>query len=127
MVALFLEGRKGGRHDHLSTNPGGQSVVGLVPVAVADKAIVSLNAVAGLETGIVDSRISTVQAVQKALVKAGIEFLDADQKRRRGEASRTRNSNQHRGPLQTQPSCPRETVQRSRLANARTLLSRTNP
>jgi hypothetical protein len=28
----------------------------------------------------VDSRISTVQAVQKALVKAGVEFLDADQK-----------------------------------------------
>jgi hypothetical protein len=34
---------------------------------LADKAIVSLNAVARLEKGIVDSRISTVQAVQKAL------------------------------------------------------------
>jgi predicted transcriptional regulator len=45
---------------------------------LADKAIASLNAVAKLESGIVDSRISTVQ-VQKAL-KAGIEFLDADQK-----------------------------------------------
>ena len=44
---------------------------------LADKAIVSLNAVARLEKAIVDSRISTVQAVQKALVKAGIEFLEA--------------------------------------------------
>jgi predicted transcriptional regulator len=42
--------------------------------------IVLLNAVARLENGAVDSRISTIQAVQKALVKAGIEYLDADQK-----------------------------------------------
>lgn len=55
---------------------------------LADKAIVSLNAVARLESGIVDSRISTVQAVQKALVKAGVEFLDADQK---GEGVRLKN------------------------------------
>jgi hypothetical protein len=47
---------------------------------LADKAIVSLNAVARLERGIVDSRTSTLLAIQKALVKAGIEFLDADQK-----------------------------------------------
>ncbi len=47
---------------------------------LADKAIVSLNAVARLEKGIVDSRASTLLAIQKALVKAGIEFLDADQK-----------------------------------------------
>ena len=47
---------------------------------LADRAIVSLNAVARLEKGIVDSRISTVLAIQKALVKAGIEFLDPDQK-----------------------------------------------
>ena len=47
---------------------------------LADKAIVSLNAVARLEKGIVDSRVSTVLAVQKALVRAGIEFLAADQK-----------------------------------------------
>lgn len=47
---------------------------------LADAAIVSLNAVARLEKGIVDSRTSTLLAIQKALVKAGIEFLDADQK-----------------------------------------------
>jgi transcriptional regulator with XRE-family HTH domain len=47
---------------------------------LADRAIVSLNAVARLEKGIVDSRISTVLAIQKALIKAGIEFLDPDQK-----------------------------------------------
>ena len=55
---------------------------------LADNAIVSLNAVARLESGVVDSRISTVQAVQKAFVKAGIEFLDADQK---GEGVRLKN------------------------------------
>jgi predicted transcriptional regulator len=55
---------------------------------VSEGQFVSLNAVARLEGGIVDSRISTVQAVQKALVKAGIEFLDADQK---GEGVRLKN------------------------------------
>jgi len=57
-----------------------RALLGWSQQQLADKAIVSLNAVARLEKGIVDSRISTVQAVQKALVKAGIEFLDADQK-----------------------------------------------
>jgi DNA-binding XRE family transcriptional regulator len=57
-----------------------RALLGWSQQQLADKAIVSLNAVARLENGIVDSRISTVQAVQKALVKAGIEFLDADQK-----------------------------------------------
>jgi predicted transcriptional regulator len=47
---------------------------------LADKAIVSLNALARLEKGVVDSRVSTVLAIQKALAKAGIEFLEADQK-----------------------------------------------
>jgi predicted transcriptional regulator len=47
---------------------------------LADKAIVSLNALARLEKGLVESRVSTVLAVQKALAKAGIEFLEADQK-----------------------------------------------
>ena len=40
----------------------------------------SLNALATLEKGGVDSRVSTVLAIQKALAKAGVEFLDADQK-----------------------------------------------
>ncbi|MGJ5084428.1 helix-turn-helix domain-containing protein [Bradyrhizobium sp. HKCCYLRH1065] len=57
-----------------------RALLGWSQQQLADKAIVSLNAVARLEGGNVDSRISTVQAVQDALVKAGIEFLDADQK-----------------------------------------------
>ena len=47
---------------------------------LADKAIVSLNAVARLEKGLVDPRVSTMLAIEKALTKAGIEFLAADQK-----------------------------------------------
>ena len=43
--------------------------------ALADKAIVSLNALARLERAVVDPRISTVSAVEKALLKAGIELL----------------------------------------------------
>jgi hypothetical protein len=54
---------------------------------LADKAIVSLNVLARLEKGGVDSRVSTVLAIQKALAKAGVEFLDADQK---GEGVRLR-------------------------------------
>ena len=55
---------------------------------LADKAIVSLNAVTRLEAGKVDSRVSTVVAIQKALIKAGIEFLPSDT---RGEGVRLRN------------------------------------
>jgi predicted transcriptional regulator len=54
---------------------------------LADKAIVSLNAVARLEKGTVDPRLSTLTAIQKALIKAGIVFLEADTK---GEGVRLR-------------------------------------
>ena len=37
---------------------------------MADKAIVSLNAIAKLEKGEVDPRLSTITAVQKELIKA---------------------------------------------------------
>lgn len=47
---------------------------------LADKAIVSLNALARLERGEVDPRISTLQAVQRALTKAGIEFIASAEK-----------------------------------------------
>lgn len=47
---------------------------------LADKAIVSLNALARLENGKVDSRISTLQAIETALTKAGVEFLSAGHK-----------------------------------------------
>jgi predicted transcriptional regulator len=51
----------------------------------ADKAIVSLNAVTRLEKGKVDSRLSTLSAIEKALMKAGIDFLPAG---KRGEGVR---------------------------------------
>jgi predicted transcriptional regulator len=57
-----------------------RALLGWSQQQLADKAIVSLNAVARLEKGMVDSRISTMQAIQKAFVRAGVEFLDADQK-----------------------------------------------
>jgi predicted transcriptional regulator len=47
---------------------------------LADHAIVSENALMRLERGTVDSRLSTLQAVERALVKAGIEFLSSDTK-----------------------------------------------
>jgi predicted transcriptional regulator len=64
-----------------------RALLGWSQQRLADKAIVSLNALSRLEKGGVDSRLSTVLAIQKALVKAGIEFLDADQK---GEGVRLR-------------------------------------
>jgi predicted transcriptional regulator len=57
-----------------------RALLGWSQQQLADRAIVSLNALARLEKGAVDSRISTVLAVQKALTKAGVEFLTADQK-----------------------------------------------
>ena len=46
----------------------------------------SLNAVTRLERGEVDPRFSTVMAVQKAITKAGIEFISEDD--RKGEGVR---------------------------------------
>jgi predicted transcriptional regulator len=64
-----------------------RALLGWSQQQLADRAIVSLNALARMEKGNVDSRVSTVVAVQKALTKAGIEFLDADAK---GEGVRLR-------------------------------------
>jgi len=57
-----------------------RALLGWSQLALADRAIVSPNALARLERGNVDSRMSTVEAVEKALVKAGIEFISADVK-----------------------------------------------
>lgn len=57
-----------------------RALIGWSQQQLADKAIVSLNAVTRLERGEVDSRVSTLTAVQKALTKAGVEFLSADTK-----------------------------------------------
>lgn len=57
-----------------------RALLGWSQQQLADKAIVSMNAVTRLEKGTVDSRSSTIMAIQKALTKAGIEFISADQK-----------------------------------------------
>jgi transcriptional regulator with XRE-family HTH domain len=51
---------------------------------LADKAIVSLNAVTRLERSAVDPRVSTITAVQTALSRAGIEFLSEEANRGEG-------------------------------------------
>jgi len=63
-----------------------RALLGWSQQQLADKAIVSLNAVTRLERGEVDPRMSTVEAVQKAIQKAGVEFLSADD--RKGEGVR---------------------------------------
>lgn len=57
-----------------------RALLGWSQQQLADKAIVSLNAVTRLERGVVDPRLSTITAVEKALTKAGIEFIDAGEK-----------------------------------------------
>ncbi len=63
-----------------------RAILGWSQQQLADKAIVSLNAVTRLERGEVDPRLSTITAVQKALIKAGVEFILADE--RKGEGIR---------------------------------------
>ena len=73
---------------------------------LADKAIVSLNAVTRLERGEVDPRVSTVMAVQRALTGAGIEFLTEEANRGEGvrltkpgnSASASRNPRKRKTP-----------------------------
>lgn len=64
-----------------------RALLGWSQQQLADKAIVSLNAVTRLEKGKVDTRLSTLSAIEKALIKAGVEFLPADLK---GEGVRLR-------------------------------------
>jgi predicted transcriptional regulator len=63
-----------------------RALLGWSQQALADKAVVSLNAVTRLERDEVDPRFSTVMAVQKAITKAGVEFISADE--RKGEGVR---------------------------------------
>ena len=44
---------------------------------LADKAIVSIQAIANIERGDVDPRVSTIQSVERVFLDAGIEFLPA--------------------------------------------------
>lgn len=52
-----------------------RALLGWSQQELADKAVVSLNALARLERGDVDPRVSTLSSLQKALAKAGVEFL----------------------------------------------------
>ena len=65
-----------------------RALLGWSQQQLADKAIVSLNAVTRLEKGKVDSRVSTINAIEKTLSKAGVEFLPASDK---GEGVRMKN------------------------------------
>lgn len=47
---------------------------------LADRAIVSPNALTRLERGQVDSRSSTMIAIETALIRAGVEFISAGEK-----------------------------------------------
>lgn len=62
-----------------------RALLGWSQQQLADKAIVSLNAVTRLEKGRVNSRRSTIDAIEKTLTKAGVEFLPAGE---RGEGVR---------------------------------------
>jgi predicted transcriptional regulator len=64
-----------------------RALLGWSQQQLADRAIISVNALARLETGKADSRASTIQAIERALTKAGIEFLP---KGDRGEGVRMR-------------------------------------
>lgn len=57
-----------------------RALLGWSQQQLADKAIVSFNAVTRLERSEVDLRLSTITAVQKALTDAGVEFVSAGDK-----------------------------------------------
>ena len=57
-----------------------RALLGWSQQELADRAIVSVNALVRLERGSVDSRSSTLRSVERALVKGGIEFIPADAK-----------------------------------------------
>ena len=52
-----------------------RALLGWSQQQLADKAVVSANALARLERGQVDSRSSTIGSIERVLQKAGIEFL----------------------------------------------------
>lgn len=64
-----------------------RALLGWSQQALADRAVLSLNAVVRLENGRADPRVSTLAAIQATLVRAGIEFLPAGTK---GEGVRLR-------------------------------------
>lgn len=57
-----------------------RALLGWSQQQLADKAIISINAVTRLEKGDVDPRLSTIAAVERALTKAGVELISAGDK-----------------------------------------------
>lgn len=57
-----------------------RALLGWSQQELADKAIVSLNAVVRIEREKVDPRASTLNAIESTLKKAGIEFLGSESK-----------------------------------------------
>lgn len=57
-----------------------RALLGWSQQQLADRAIISLNALNRLEREEVDPRVSTLMAVHKALREAGVEFLSAGEK-----------------------------------------------
>lgn len=57
-----------------------RALLGWSQQELADKAIVSVNAVNRLERELVDTKTSTLSAVERALQKAGVEFIPAAEK-----------------------------------------------
>ena len=57
-----------------------RALLGWSQQELADRAIVSLNALTRLERGQVDSRQSTVRSVESALIKGGVELIPAEEK-----------------------------------------------
>ena len=57
-----------------------RALLGWSQQQLADKAVVSVNALKRLERSSVDTRISTMSSVQKALETAGVEFISAGMK-----------------------------------------------
>jgi transcriptional regulator with XRE-family HTH domain len=57
-----------------------RALLGWSQLQLSDKAIVSVNAINRLERELVDSKMSTLSAVEKALQRAGVEFIPAAEK-----------------------------------------------
>jgi predicted transcriptional regulator len=52
-----------------------RALLGWSQQELADRAVISVNALARLESGKVDSKSSTVRAIQNALSRAGVDFI----------------------------------------------------
>lgn len=57
-----------------------RALLGWTQQELADRAIISANAVNRLERGQVDTKTSTVSAIERAFLKAGVEFVSAGEK-----------------------------------------------